>query len=322
MLQTHAHDHGQDHQDHDHSHHGQGLGHVHAPASFGRAFAIGVTLNALFVVIEVTFGILGNSVALLADGGHNLSDALGLGVAWTAVILAKRKPTSRFTYGLGGSSILAALINAVLLLLVTGGIAWEALLRLRHPEPVVGTTVIWVAAVGIVINAVTAAMFMRGRKGDLNVRAAYLHMAADAVVAAGVVVAGIVILQTGWQWLDPLVSLIIGIVIVVGTWELLHDSVKLALDAVPEGVDSDAVHAYLKAIRGVTEVHDLHIWGMSTTETALTVHLVMSGGHPGDAFMADLAKDLARRFEIGHSTFQVELGDSAAVCELAPDHVV
>jgi len=315
-MASHEHDHQFGHDD------GHQHGHSHAPVDFGRAFAIGTALNLAFVAVEVIYGLSANSLALLSDAGHNLSDVLGLVVAWGATALARRKPSKRFTYGLGGSSILAALINAVLLLLVTGGIAWEALLRLRHPEPVVGTTVIWVAAVGIVINAVTAAMFMSGRKGDLNVRAAYLHMAADAVVAAGVVVAGIVILQTGWLWLDPLVSLIIGIVIVVGTWGLLHDSVKLALDAVPENVDRDAVYAYFCSIPGVTQVHDLHIWGMSTTETALTAHLVMPSGHPGDAFMADQAKELERRFKIGHATIQVELGDGAVPCKLTPDNVV
>ncbi len=315
-------DHGHQH-GHADSHDDAGAhGHSHAPASFGRAFAIGTALNLGFVVAEVTYGLAANSLALLSDAGHNLSDVLGLVLAWGATALARRKPSKRFTYGLGGSSILAALVNAVLLLLVTGGIAWEALLRLSAPEPVVGTTVIWVAAIGIVINASTAAMFMSGRKGDLNIRGAYLHMAADAAVSAGVVVAGIVILQTGWQWLDPLVSLIIGIVIVIGTWDLLHDSAKLALDAVPENVDRDAVYGYFSSIPGVTQVHDLHIWGMSTTETALTVHLVMPAGHPGDAFMANQAKELKHRFKIGHPTLQLELGDNAAPCELTPDHVV
>lgn len=322
-MASEAHDHDDHQRGHDRAHDdGHPYGHSHAPADFGRAFAIGTALNLGFVVAEVIYGLSANSLALLSDAGHNLSDVLGLVLAWGATALARRKPSKRFTYGLGGSSILAALVNAVLLLLVTGGIAWEALLRLHHPTSVVGTTVIGVAAVGIVINAVTAAMFMSGRKGDLNVRAAYLHMAADAAVAAGVVVAGIIILQTGWQWLDPLVSLIVGIVIVIGTWTLLHDSVKLALDAVPENVDRDAVYAYFSSIPGVTQVHDLHIWGMSTTETALTAHLVMPAGHPGDAFMANQAKELERRFKIRHPTLQVELGDSAVPCELTPDHVV
>ena len=217
---------------------------------------------------------------------------------------------------------IAAGFNAVLLLVVTGGVAWEALLRLRHPEAVAGATVIWVAAFGIGINATTGWMFRFGRKGDLNIRAAYMHLMADAVVAAGVVVTGIVMLRTGWQWLDPLVSLIIGAVIVIGTGGLLRKSVNLALDAVPEGVDRDAVYKFLRSYPDVTEVHDLHIWGMSTTDTALTAHLVMPRGHPGDACMARLAEVLEQKFRIRHSTLQVELGDGTVTCALAPDHIV
>ncbi len=297
-------------------------GHSNEPTDFGQAFAVGIALNLVFVVVEIIYGLIANSLALLSDAGHNLSDVLALVLAWAAMLLARRRPSKRFTYGLGGSSVLAALINAVLLLLVTGGIAWEALLRLRHPEPVVGITVILVATVGIVINGVTAFMFRSGRKGDLNVRAAYLHMAADALVAAGVVVTGFVILRTGWLWLDPVVSFVIGVVIVVGTWRLLLQTVTLALDAVPEGVDRDAVYAFLISRPGVTEVHDLHIWGMSTTDTALTVHIVMPAGHPGDAFVAQLVEELDQRFRIRHSTLQLELGDCVEPCALAPDHVI
>ena len=266
--------HGDAHDHHDHAH-------GHAPKDFGRAFLFGIILNSSFVAAEAVYGILSNSLALLADAGHNLSDVLGLLLAWGASTLVKRIPSKRFTYGLRSTSILAALINAVLLLVVTGGIAWEAVLRFQHPSAVEGMTVIIVATFGIAINLGTALLFMSGRKGDLNVRGAFTHMAADAAVSLGVVIAGFAIMYTGWLWLDPVVSLMISIVIVIGTWGLLRDSVNLALHAVPEGIDPDKVHAYLSAAEGVSEVHDLHIWAMSTTETALTVHLVVPTGYPG-----------------------------------------
>ncbi len=301
---------------HDHS------GHSHAPASFGRAFAIGIVLNTGFVVVEATFGILSGSLALVADAGHNLSDVLGLVLAWGASVLVRRLPTARRTYGLRRTSILAALFNAVFLLVAIGIIAWEALGRFRHPEPVAGGTVIWVALVGIVINTATALLFMAGRKDDLNIRGAFLHMAADAGVSLGVVLAGIAILLTGWQWLDPVVSLLIVVVILLGTWGLLRDSVNLALDAVPENIDMDAVTAYLVALPGVTEVHDLHIWAMSTTETALTAHLVIPDGENGDALLARTCAELHDRFGIEHATMQIEHGDPAHPCGLAPAHTV
>jgi cobalt-zinc-cadmium efflux system protein len=310
---AHAHD-----NDHEHRH---GLGHVHAPGSFGTAFAIGVALNAGFVVLEVVFGIAGHSVALLADAGHNLSDALGLVVAWLATVLARRAPTARFTYGLGGSSILAALFNAVFLLVVIGGLSWEAIGRMFHPGPVAGKTVMIVAAVGILINGICAWLFASGRNHDLNIRGAFMHMAADALVSLGVVVAGLVILLTGWLWLDPLVSLAINGIIVWGTWSLLRDSMAMSLDAVPPGIEPERVESFLAARPGVASVHDLHIWGMSTTETALTVHLVMPGGYPGDAFIAELCRNLQARIAIGHATVQVEIDEDAA-CPLAPAHVV
>ena len=305
-----------------HSGHDHGHGHVHAPKDFGKAFLIGVILNAGFVAAEVVYGILGNSLALLADAGHNLSDVLGLLLAWGASILVKRAPTKRYTYGLRSTSILAALINAALLLLVTGGIAWEAILRFRHPSEVQGMTVIIVAAVGVGINLATALLFMSGRKGDLNVRAAFTHMAGDAAIALGVVVAGFAILYTGWHWLDPVTSLVISALVVLGTWGLLRDSVALALDAVPAGIDFEKVKLYLVSVNGVSEVHDLHIWGMSTTETALTAHLVFPDGYPGDARRNEICAELREHFEIHHATIQIETGDQGQTCDLAPDHVV
>jgi cobalt-zinc-cadmium efflux system protein len=242
-----AHGHDHDHDKHDHGHH-------HGPADYGRAFAIGVALNVTLVVAQVIYGVLANSVALLADAAHNTSDVLGLLLAWGATILAKRLPSSRFTYGLRSSSILAALANGAFLLLATGGIAWEAIQRFAHPEPVAGITVIVVAALGIVVNAGTALLFMSGRKGDLNIRGAFLHMAADAVVSLGVVLAGIGIVYTGWLWLDPVTSLVISVVIVAGTWGLLRDSVRLALHAVPQGIETERVRAYLVGVPGVAEV--------------------------------------------------------------------
>lgn len=302
---------------HDHAH-----GHSHAPANFGRAFAIGIALNTGFVVIEATFGILSHSLALVADAGHNLSDILGLVLAWGASILVRRAPTPRRTYGLRRSSILAALANAAFLLVAIGAIAWEALGRFRHPEPVAGGTVIGVALVGIAINTATALLFMAGRKDDLNIRDAFLHMATDAGVSLGVVLAGVAILFTGWQWLDPVVRLAIVLVVLVGTWGLLRDSVNLALDAVPENIDTAVVSTYLAALPEVTEVHDLHIWAMSTTETALTAHRVIPAGQHGDALLARTCTELHDRFGIEHATLQIEHGDPAHQCVLAPARTV
>jgi cobalt-zinc-cadmium efflux system protein len=308
---------------HDHRHHhAHGHHHNHAPTTFSRAFAIGTALNIGFVVVEATYGYLAHSLALFADAGHNLSDVLGLLLAWGASSLARRPPSHRYTYGLRASSILAALINAVVLLLSMGAIAWEAIRRFQDSAPVSGETIIGVALVGIIINTVTALMFMSGRKSDLNIRGAFLHMAADAVVSLGVVVAGIAILFTHWLWLDPLVSLVLVAVVVVGTWHLLRDSVNLALGGVPAGIEPRAVKNYLIECPGVSKIHDLHIWAMSTTETALTVHLVMPGGYPGDGFLWEVAQELEHHFGIKHSTLQVEMGDSAYPCALEPDHVV
>ncbi|MBL8908522.1 MAG: cation transporter [Rhizobiales bacterium] len=304
---------------HDHHHdHGFG-GHAHGPANYNRAFAIGIALNIGFVVIEALYGFIANSMALLADAGHNLSDVLGLVIAWGASLLARRPPSERYTYGLRSTSILAALLNAVFLLVATGGIAWEAIQRFAEPAPVAGRTVIIVAAIGIAINAITAWLFASGRKGDINIKGAYLHMAADAAVSAGVVVAGAVILLTGWGWVDPAVSLVIAAIIVWGTWGLFRESMSMTLGAVPAAIDAAKVKSYLAGLPGVAQVHDLHIWSMSTTETALTAHLVMPAGTPGDAFLTRVAEDLSKQFAIAHPTIQIEYGDG---CRLAPDTVV
>lgn len=305
----------------DHGHH-HGAGHVHAPATFGRAFAIGVALNGAYVVAEAAFGVMANSLALISDAGHNLGDVLALAVAWGAMRMARRPPGGRYTYGLSGASILAALANAVMLLVVTGGIAWAAILRLGHPEPAAGATVMIVAAVGVVINGVTAWMFARGRKGDVNIRAAFQHMAADALVAAGVVATGGLIALTGWMWLDPAASLAIGVVIVAGAWGLMRESLDLALDAVPAGVDKSAVRDYLAGLPGVTDVHDLHIWGMSTTGTALTAHLVRPGAELDDGLLHEACHALETRFKVHHATLQIERGDGGEPCHLADETVV
>lgn len=311
-----------DHAKHDHHGHSHGPGgHVHAPTNFGTAFAVGIALNTAFVIIEAIYGFASNSMALVADAGHNLSDVLGLVVAWAAVILSKRAPSARYTYGLRASSILAALFNAVFLLVAVGAIGWEAILRLINPEPVAGVTVMIVATIGIVINGFTAWLFASGRKGDLNIRGAYLHMAADAAVSAGVVVAALVIIFTGWLWLDAATSLVIVAVIVWGTWGLLRDSTAMSLGAVPSSIDPVAVRRYLEQCPGVTQVHDLHIWPMSTTEAALTCHLVIPAGQPGDAFLFKIAHRLKDDFGIQHTTIQIET-DPHSECALAPDHVV
>jgi cobalt-zinc-cadmium efflux system protein len=323
---SHAHDHADDHQHGDHEHgdhahsHGPG-GHVHAPANFGPAFAVGIALNTAFVIVEAIYGYTSNSTALIADAGHNLSDVLGLVVAWIAVILSKRPASPRYTYGLRGSSILAALFNAVFLLIAVGAIGWEAILRLLNPEQVAETTVMVVAAIGIAINGFTAWLFASGSKDDLNIRGAYLHMAADAAVSAGVVIAALVIMVTGWLWLDPATSLVIVAVIVWGTWGLLRDSTAMSLDAVPSNIDPVAVREYLETQPGVTQVCDLHIWPMSTTEVALTCHLVMPAGYPGDAFLLQATHHLDEKFNIHHTTIQI-VTSPVSGCELAKKHAV
>jgi cobalt-zinc-cadmium efflux system protein len=323
MAHQHSHEHGDrdhhphnpDHSSHHHSH-GHGHGHSHAPVDYSRAFAIGLALNLGFVGVEVFYGLVADSVALLADAGHNLSDVLGLVLAWGAAVLSKRRPTSRYTYGWRRSSILAAFLNALILMVVTGGIAWEAIQRFWHPVPVQGGIIIVVALIGIVINGITAMLFMSGRKSDINIRAAFLHMVGDALVSLGVVLAGIGILLTGWQWLDPAFSLIISAVIVFNTWEVLTESFNLSIDAVPQGIEQQAVYSYLAERPGVTQVHDLHIWGMSTTETALTAHLVIPGGFPGDDFLCQIRQELQGNFGIHHTTLQIELNELDCNCPL------
>src|SRR5215472_15533583 len=279
---------------------------LYAPANHGKAFAIGVALNVAYVIAQIVFGIVAHSLALLADAGHNFGDVLGLLLAWGAIYLGKTRPTARRTYGLGRSSIFAALANALLLLLAVGGITWEAIRRFSNPGEVAGKTVIIVAAVGIVLNGVTAMLFFGGHKRDLNIKGAFLHMAADAAVSAGVVIAGMIILLTGWHWVDPVASLLINVVIVCGTWGLLRGSMAMALDLVPENVDATAVRRFLEKQKGVTAVHDLHIWPLSTTRTALTVHLEMPNGPVGDTFLHKLCENLHHQFGIEHSTVQIE----------------
>ena len=315
---VHDHDHGHGH---DHSHaHGPGHAHVHAPASFGKAFAIGISLNVALVVAEAVYGYIGNSTALLADAGHNLSDVLGLVVAWSASIAARRAPRGRFTYGFRSSTILAALANAVFLLVATGAIGWEAILRLREPEPVAGVTVMVVAGIGILVNGFTAMLFARGRKDDINIEGAYLHMAADAAVSLGVVVSAALIIWTGWLWLDPITSLVICATILWSTTSLLRGSIDMSMAAAPKGTDLAAIRAFLQQRPGVSAIHDLHVWPISTTETALTCHLVMPTG-AGDAFLMETAQMLKASFRIGHTTLQIETHPDNG-CALAPDDVV
>ena len=289
-----------------HSHsHDHGHGHSHAPADFGNAFLIGVVLNTAFVSIEAVYGWISGSMALIADAGHNLSDVLALLLAWGASVAARRPASERFTYGYKSSTILAALANAGLLLVAIGAILFETLNRIAEPAPVAGETMVVVAGIGIVINAGTAALFMRGQH-DINIRGAFLHMAADALVSLGVVIAGVAIIMSGERWIDPAVSLAIVAVIAWGTWGLLKDSVAMSMLGVPKGISENKVRAYLSGLPGVEAVHDLHIWPMSTTETALTAHLVMPGGHPGDPFLLELAHELEHHHRIGHPTIQIE----------------
>lgn len=315
--------------EHEHSHHqcdgrdhDEGHGHSHTPKNFDRAFAIGVVLNSSFVAIEVGFGFLSNSLALLADAGHNLSDVLGLLLAWGASVLARRLPTRRHTYGLRRTSVLAALINALVLLVAVGAIAWEAIIRFGHPESVSSDTVILVAAIGIFINGFTAWLFMSGKENDLNIRGAYLHMAADAAISLGVVIAAVAMHFTGWLWLDPAASLAIAILIGAGTWGLLRESLNLALDAVPASIQPAKVEAYLASLPGIKAVHDLHIWAMSTTEIALTVHLVKPDAVIDDALLVQIHNELRAQFEIHHTTIQFELGDALHPCKQAPIEAV
>ena len=313
------------HLDHDHDDHGEYHGHGghgYAPADFGRAFAIAAALNITLVVAQVVFGVIANSVALIADAGHNLGDVLGLLLAWGAHGMARWQPTKRYTYGFRSASILAALFNGVILMVATGAIAWEAFRRLAGTEDVAGVTVMIVAAIGIVVNGLSAWLLMAGRKGDLNVRGAFLHLLGDAAISFGVVVAGAVIYVTGWNQLDPLASLVISALIVWGTWGLLRESIMMSLDAVPQGIDRSSVESYLHGLPGVSEVHDLHIWAKSTTETALTAHLVRPGAGLDDNLLHEISRELDHQFKISHATLQIEAGDTEHACRLAPDHVI
>lgn len=302
-----AHDHGHAHE---HDHHA-------TPSNFNIAFIIAILLNLLFVITEFFYGWVANSTALMADAGHNLSDVLGLFLAWGAALLSKKAPTSTFTYGLRSSSILAALANAIVLFVACGAIAWEAIQRFSEPPLVAGKTVIIVALIGIAINSISALLFAKGSKGDLNIRGAFLHLAADAVVSLGVVISGFAMLWTGWFWIDPVVSLIITLVIIISTWGLLRQSVALALGAVPSHIQLEDIEAFLIQLDGVTGVHDLHIWAMSTTENAMTVHLVMPDG--GDnRFLNQIAHQLEEKFSIHHVTIQIEHIDAIHDCTLSP----
>ena len=315
----HRHDHGHDH---DHAH-----GHSHDLAEFaamatGRRFVWAMALNLLFVVIESGFGLYADSLSLLADAGHNFSDVIGLFAAWIAMLLARQQPTARFTYGLRSSTILAALANAMILLIAVGGVVWEAFQRLSHPQPVAGLVITGVALAGVAVNFGTGLLLMQGREHDLNQRGAFLHMMSDAAVSAGVAAGGLLVMRTGWLWLDPAISLLIALVIFASTWNLLRESLQLALQAVPDRIDPLAVRAFLDGLPQVSAVHDLHVWGMSTTENALTVHLVTPGGHPGDGFLRQTADDLQQRFNIQHATIQIEVGDTPCFCPLAADGTV
>jgi len=305
----HSHDSGAPH------HHG-GFDHA-AMDSHSRAFMLAIALNVGFVAIEFTYGVIAESTALMADAGHNLSDVLGLLLAWGAAVLGKKQPSDRYTYGLRNTSILAALANGMLLLVVCGGIGWEAMRRFAEPSEVAGFTVAVVAAIGIAVNGFSAWLFMAGRKKDLNIRGAFLHMVADALVSLGVVVGGVTIIYTGWYWVDPVLSLVIVVVILIGTWGLLRDAIRLSLSAVPAHIDLQEVQRFLSELPGVAEVQDLHIWGMSTTETALTVHLVMPDGCPGDSFLEFAAGELRGRFGIQHSTLQIRQNNGQGSCTLA-----
>jgi len=288
--------------------------HDHQPSTYGRIFALGIALNLGFVVAEWVAGMMAGSLALLADAGHNLSDVLGLVLAWTAYALGRRKPCGIFTYGLGRTSILAALFNALLLIAAIGALGWEAVKRLAEPTPVATGTVMAVAGLGIAVNTATALLFLKGRKTDLNLRGAFLHMAMDALVSVGVVVAGFLVARTGWNWLGPAVSLAIGFLILAGTWSLLRDALRLILDGVPYGLEVSALRTFLEAQPGVREVHDLHVWALSTTENALSAHLVVEPTLVPDPFLARMTRELHDRFDIDHATLQLEHGDPEHPC--------
>ena len=288
----------------------------HETNDYNRSFSIGIALNVIFVIIELTYGLLADSLALIADAGHNLSDVMSLLLAWGAYYLAKKQPTEKRTYGLRKVTIMASLLSAVLLFVALGGIAWESIERISSPQPVDGTIIIVVAAIGVLINTLTALLFVKGQKHDLNIRAAYLHMASDAAISLGVVIAGVAILFTGWLWLDPLISLLIAVVILISTWSLLKDSIDLSIDAVPQGIDLNEVKAYLLGLSNVTDLHDLHIWALSTTENALTVHLVTTESLIYNHFIQEIQEHLHHHFNIAHVTIQIEIASGDYTCML------
>ena len=310
-AQADKHDHGHDHGHGGHHHH-----HHVDPNGNGRAFALAIGLNIAFVAIEFGYGFIANSTALMADAGHNLSDVLGLMVAWGAAILTRSAPNRRYTYGLRSSSILAALFNALILMMACGAIGWEAVQRFHTPAPVAGTTVAVVAFIGVLVNGFSAWLFLAGSKGDINIRGAYQHMAADAIISMGVVVSGLAIMATGWAWLDPVVSIVIVLFILISTWALLKESLRMVLAAVPDSVDAAKVTQFLGQQPGVASIHDLHIWPISTTETALTAHLVMPAGYPGDAAVDAIVSALKAEHAINHCTLQVEMGTTVHGCTL------
>lgn len=321
---SHGHDHSHDRHDHGGHGHGHGTGdhHHHVPKDFGWRFAIGASLNMIFVVAELIFGFVTKSLALLGDAVHNLSDVIGLILAWGAIQLAKSPPTKEHTYGYRGASIVAALANAALLFLVTGALLFETVQRFRNPTPVASDIVIIVACIGIAINAATALLFWKGQKDDINIRGAFLHMAADALVSLGVVVAALIMKKTGWYWVDPVIGLMIAGAIFWSTWGFALQALKFSMAAVPPHIDAVRVRAYLSGLQGVKEVHDLHIWPMSTTETALTAHLVIPAHTPDDRFIQEVTERLEKDFKIGHATIQIEVANTSRACKLSPDDVV
>ena len=304
-----------------HAHHSHS--HNDSRPHFGKSFLIGAVINIAFIAVEVFYGLVSNSLALLADAGHNAGDVLSLFIAWGAYsITMKSKPTARFTYGLGGTSILAALINASLIMVAIGAIGWEAISRFKSPHLPGGVMMMVVAGVGVFVNGITAWLFSRGASHDLNMRGVFQHMFADAIISFAVLVSGVLIQLTAWTWVDPVITLVILAVIIAGTWQLLKDSLSLALQAVPTNIDPQSVREFLGTAPGVKEVHDLHIWATSTSDAALSAHLLMPSGHPGDAFITELSNTLQAKFGISHATIQIELGDTGVTCKLAPDHVI
>ncbi len=312
------HDHGHKHEHtHDHAHH-----HNHVPQNFNMPFIIGITLNSLFVIIEGAYGYFSHSLALMADAGHNLSDVASLFIAWGAIWLSQKKPTSRFTFGLRKSSILSGLFNALFLMIVVGIIIWEALHRLMNPVSIDSKTVIIIASIGIIINSMTALLFFKNKDNDINIKGAYLHMAADALISLGVVFSGVIISFTTWNWLDPLVSIIISFIIIYGTWDLLKNSLHLSMDAVPAQIEPMSVKKYLQSLDNVVEVHDLHIWAMSSTEIALSAHLTVKNNSLDNKMLVSLSANLKDKFKIHHPTIQLELFDEHFQCLQKPEDVL